>query len=485
MISCANCILLCVAASLCACSAVPLPDLTVENLPTHWRNGIAARQDTPIAAWWMALDDPVLDHTVELALKQNLDQSQAGEKLQAARAIERATLANQSARIGFSAGPDNLARPLPEAVGTESSAANESAFRTTGAYLVGFDLNWELPLFGLGVGQRRIARAGIDSAIAERNGAQISITAEVVRVYGSLRAADEKLRVFDAALTRMHALDALITQAEQAGLATAPQRDAAIDALNKAEAARAAVKVQRESALQRLAVLCGQPQPLPMWTALAGQAWHFRHAQSALPALPARLIRSRPDVRQAEAGVLKAAGEIDVARADLYPKLSIEGALLAAGNLAGAARAAQTITLLAPTIRIPLLDWGLARDVVNAREAKLREAILAYRSAVLLAIEETETALAGFDAADARLVRAASADARLTAATVRVQAAFDAGYLSQAEAIRETIKLDEQREQQIDDKADWFTAFAMLNKVRSVVLPLTSTQPEIAHVQHP
>jgi hypothetical protein len=82
-------------------------------------------------------------------------------------------------------------------------------------------------------------------------------------------------------------------------------------------------------------------------------------------------------------------------------------------------------------------------------------------------------------------VRAASADARLTAATVRVQAAFDAGYLSQAEAIRETIKLDEQREQQIDDKADWFTAFAMLNKVRSVVLPLTSTQPEIAHVQHP
>jgi outer membrane protein TolC len=49
-------------------------------------------------------------------------------------------------------------------------------------------------------------------------------------------------------------------------------------------------------------------------------------------------------------------------------------------------------------VTIPIVDWGARREVVNAREAALAAAVLAYREAVLEGVAEAQSALAQFDA---------------------------------------------------------------------------------------
>jgi len=80
---------------LAACGSVPKPDLT-PNAPAEWRNHTTSSANSPTDLWWTTLKDPVLNETVELALKNNLTVAQSYERLNAERALEKATLASQN-----------------------------------------------------------------------------------------------------------------------------------------------------------------------------------------------------------------------------------------------------------------------------------------------------------------------------------------------------------------------------------------------------
>ena len=111
-----------------------------------------------------------------------------------------------------------------------------------------------------------------------------------------------------------------------------------------------------------------------------------------------------------------------------------------------------------------IVDWGLARQVVNAREAKLREAVLAYQETVLIAIEEAEDALANFNVAERRQARNEKELTHLRQKSGKIQAAYNAGYLSKPELLNIEIKGLEQELQAIDTKVAWLNAFALVNK---------------------
>lgn len=461
---------ICIIFLLNACAPTPPRIELKPDLPSRWRNSPStenARMEIS-ATWWESLGDPVLDESVALALKQNLSLAQASERLIAARAMERATLANQRPSIDFLAGPDNLARPSLDNSGNANANSSTSS-RTNGAYIAGFDLNWELPLFHRGSAQRGIARGKILSAIADIYQNKISIEAEVVRIYGDLRAAQERIRAYNHLAENQESLDAILNRAEHVGLIGKSEKESAHDALINARKAEQQAYIAKESALQRLMVLCGLSTPLAGWSIQNDGDWSFVHAGTAFPAIPANLIRRRPEVKLAEASVLQASGEAGVARADLYPKLMIEGALMIVGNLAGASRATQTVAMLAPSVHIPLLDWGLARAVVDARDAKLRESIFAYREAVLLAIEETENAFSQFSAANKALSLEDDEVTRQHALAVNARTAYKAGLLSKPELLRIENQALDRKLRRIDTQATWFAAFAVWNKVQAII----------------
>ena len=139
----------------------------------------------------------------------------------------------------------------------------------------------------------------------------------------------------------------------------------------------------------------------------------------------------RPDVREAERRLAAAAARIGVARADLYPRVNLGGAL---GLLSGGFKAVAS----------PLITWAFpnqapARARLQQARATERAALAGWDVAVLRALREVETALATYDAETRRnrdLGQAATesqAYARRAAARVRLG---DAPGLLQVDAQR-------------------------------------------------
>ena len=360
-----------------------LPDLP-QATPPAWHAGTnegAAGLRPDLEHWWQVFHDPTLDRLVERALGENLNVRIAGQRLIAARALHHRSRSEFWPNLNFRV--------------YEETAPGGG----TGYLEMGFDSSWEFGFFGRAQSSARINLADADNAAIDDAAARVSVVAEVVRSYVELRAAQARALILD---------DVVRSRQAQVGLADARLR-ARIGSRIEAERARVELRQAQADAGETAAAMVQSEQALAVL--LGTFATHDLVAPPAVPAAqpalpevsvgesPADLLRTRPEIRRAEQNVLHAAGELGIARADLYPRLSIVGTLISSTALTGDLdRPNKAIPLIGPAISIPLFDWGARRDVVSAREAALSAALLAYREAVLEAVAEVEGALAQFAA---------------------------------------------------------------------------------------
>jgi multidrug efflux system outer membrane protein len=102
------------------------------------------------------------------------------------------------------------------------------------------------------------------------------------------------------------------------------------------------------------------------------------------------VIRSRPDVLAAEQTLLAAASDVGVARADLYPSLSLTGRITALS--VGGGSASDTWSF-GPSINLPIFSGGALRANLRGAEARAELARLEWQDSVLSASEEAGTAM--------------------------------------------------------------------------------------------
>jgi len=114
-------------------------------------------------------------------------------------------------------------------------------------------------------------------------------------------------------------------------------------------------------------------------------------------AMPLDIIEHRPDIRRAERELAAATARIDVARADLYPRVSLLGTF---GH-----RSDDTSNLLktvggywsfGPALRWPLLTGGGVHGKIDAAMARRDRAEAAFQQSILRAMEDVENSLAGY-----------------------------------------------------------------------------------------
>ena len=441
--------------TLVACGSVPHPDLATK-VPPAWRNNAvltstAASND----AWWTALKDPMLNDAVELALKNNFSVAQSYERLNAERALEKATLASHKPRVGLYLGPN--------------SSVAFSNYRNSTAFLFGFDFNWEVPYTSKKEGERNIAQANVAIAEAATVAAKTSLVAEVVRVYGELRATDQKVQSLKKIVAYHQGINEMFERSLDVGAVSQQEVMDVHSHLIESESALSEMNAMRESALQRLDVLCGLDAPLPQWLSFEGATWQVDQTQIPPFAVPVEVIMQRPDVQTAIAKIMHAAGAVGISDAELYPKIGLEGAAIYSGvlSLNSTSNPDGLISFLAPALRFPIWDWGMLREQKNASEAELRRAILSYRDTVLQAIAETEITIANFNAMDARMTRTTKEAVSIEDAAKRNKVGLSTGYLSPLDAFRGQAKLLERKLTIADDQAAWLSAFAAANKAQT------------------
>lgn len=360
------------------CVTTPMPSLQVD-LPAHWQQGAVRPPATPVPGpWWHALADPRLDALVQQALAANLDIEEAKARLQAARALGR--VSDASLR------PDLHLR-TSDPIDPDAQASY---------FVFGFDSTWELGLFGRGQALHRMARSDVDAAGAQVEDTRLTVAAEVARRWVMLRAAQQREVLLRSSSQQRLVQAKLLDERVRLRLSPPQQAVAARSASAQAAAALAVSHADTVAAAQALAVLLGRSEPDPSWS--QGGTVPVP-GEIATAGVPADLLRRRPDVLHAEAAVLRAAGELGLAKADRWPSVAIGGTIVRSfSEVERVNTNTGAIGSIGPMIDIPLFDWGLRRAKARARDAELRAAVFDYRRTVVAAVGEVETALAALEA---------------------------------------------------------------------------------------
>lgn len=361
------------------CASPPAPDLQV-SLPQRWQNAPALPpSDLPQAArdgyqWWRDFQDPALDRLVQAAMTSNLTLAAAREHLHSAQLLVPVA--------------DAAFRPnLFASTGSESSAdARNSYFHASLATL------WELPVLKRGENARRGMATRAEAAAADLGAARVKVASEVTRGYFEVLASGHSITLLRGLEKITQARLAQLRTRARIGLETHGEEQAMETEILSIQSRVAELQLAQSKILQRIAAVLGQTAVDSAWVPARDT---FPTLALHVESTPADLLRSRPDVRRAQAKVMQAAAELGISRAELYPHVSLAGAITVAVPLGGA-RGATTRSVFSagPVIQVPLFDWGARRAAADADAADLSAAVFAYRQTVFDAAAEVEGALA-------------------------------------------------------------------------------------------
>jgi NodT family efflux transporter outer membrane factor (OMF) lipoprotein len=373
------------------------------------------------AEFWRRFGDPLLDRLVDDALEANHDLRIALARYDRANALLRG------------AGFDRFPTVTAQATGSD---IRSSAGQMPGATRAGRDgtsreagivASWELDLFGRVRRGVEASRAGTAASSADFAAMQVAIVGEVADSYLELRGLQERLRVATANAANQRETLRLVDARFAAGRGTEFDTSRASAQLETTEARLPALHAAIATTMHRLAVLTGRAP---------GALTAMLEAPAGLPTVPERpaagtpgdVLRRRPDVIAAEQRLHAATARIGVATADLFPRFTL-GGLIGSQALEGGdlfERDSET-RLLALGIDWSFLDIGRVRARIAAADADAAGELARYEQTVLLALEDTEDALARNHHAqdeDAHLQRAAADSAR-AAELARIR--FEAG----------------------------------------------------------
>ena len=378
----------------------------------------SAMSDTP---FWKDVGDTTLGRLVEDALRANTDVEIAEARVTNARASRRVSTFD----LGPSVTAVGSATRQRSSMAQVPGALNQLPQRDL--YDVGFDASWELDVFGRV--SRTVNAYGTLATSAEHGlrDVQVSLAAEVARSYFELRGAEQQIAVARRNAENQRRTVSLTEDRLTAGRGTAFDTERAKSVLQLTLAAIPVIESQIAAQKNRIATLVGRtPGSLP--------AGYF--GSGALPDLPdtvrigspSQLVHRRPDVLSAERQMAAQQLFVGAAQSEYLPRISLAAtAGYAATTFDSLSRRGTSRIVAGPVITWPLLDLGRVRARVDVAHAREDEARAQYSATVLRAVEETETALATYNGAHARLALLNEAVRASTRASDLAQQRFEAG----------------------------------------------------------
>lgn len=370
-------------------------------------------------AWWSAFGSPHLDEVIRLALENAPDLEEARATLERHQAEAEAAQALLKPQIGLNA---RIERQLFNNKGFGLSGFPS---RTFNIFSLGGVVSYDPDLFGVGRSRASEASALADAASWEADAAALSLSASVALEGVRIAGLNAQIESAEQVIDDDRKLVELARRAEGLGGLSRSGRVEIEAQLAIDEAQMPDLLRQRDQARRRLALLAGKSPS--EWTPP-----DFRLADLVLPGaipvgLPSELLRTRPDIKAAEAELRAARFAARAEQTDSLPKLSLSGNYAQTSNQIE--ELFQTDSRgwnLSSGLTAPIYDGGLARANRRMAEADLRAAEARYRRTVLEAFSQVGGLMSSLDAGETevaafrRAVDAAQTDADITLAGVRL-----------------------------------------------------------------
>ncbi len=370
--------------------------------------------------WWRLFGDAVLDDLVDAALANNTDIVQAVARIEEADANLRAVNAALFPEIDLSGNVNRTAYSsavaLPPQAGTPS-VRNDLRLVLSSSFEVDF--------WGKLRRATEAARAQDLSSRYAKEVVTLSIASLTTQTYFSLRSLDAQIAATRATLRTREDTLAIVRRRADGGLASDLE-------VRQAEGARSDTAFQQNEFLRQralgehlLATLTGKLDlaippgdlgelPLP-----------------ALPpaGLPSTLLERRPDIRQAEQDLIAANAQIGVAKALLFPTITLTGDFGGESKaLAGLFTVPGRIWTLGAALSAPIFEGGKLLALVDVQRARQRQSLANYQKTIQTAFREVSDALTNVRQY-AALENDAQASVDAARAALRLaNARYEAGY---------------------------------------------------------
>ncbi len=425
-----------------------IPDQYAAAAETSSATPPPAATDVNLAHWWRALQNPELESLVDRAAKANPDVLVALDRLQAARTYEIAVVgallpdAAASAGGGRGTGSDltrgRANQPLVSADNTNGlQHINE---------LAGFDSVWEIDIFGKYRREFQAVRADTQALAAARNAVLVAVIADVARSYVDLRGLQMRATVLHAAIQTLQESLRIVTIRYDRGITNELDVTLATRELAVLQAQVAPVDAQVSAAEYAIATLLGEyPESLVAELSPPAMIPAVPAAVHAEP--PVELLRRRPEIVEAERQLAAATARIGVATANLFPQISLVGAIgYQRQGLGTTPVVGQHVWSLGPSAVWPVLDFGALDAQVEIADLNTRALLVTYRQTIQNAVKDVDTAWSAYAAEQVSLaqlgIALAASQRAVTLATERYERGLT-DFLNVVDAQRQEYDIEE------------------------------------------
>ena len=368
------------------------PELPEDESWNQQGDQIEVEEEPDLGEWWLVFNDPVLNQLIEAAYRQNLTLQAAGVRIAEARAelgIIKGGIWPQQQRLDAIYKYSSVSETAPN--------VNPSAMDTSyGEWGVGFNVGWELDVWGKYRRAIESGTANLEASIASYDDILVLLTAEVARSYVLFRTLEERIIVArENVQIQRRSLE--ITQAQfEGGIVTDLDVQQARSLLKSTEAFVPVLEAASARTRNSLAILLG---------VMPGTIDHVLDQSGPIPSaptqvavgVPADLMRRRPDIRLAERKLAAQSARIGIAQSELYPQFALFGSIGLRSQDLGDLFSADSIEFFTgPALRWDILNYGRIRNRVRVQDARFQALLLEYENTVINAHREVEDALVTF-----------------------------------------------------------------------------------------
>lgn len=334
--------------------------------------------------WHAFFPDARLQALITAALEHNRDMRIAVARVEEARALYGIQRADQLPNFNIAASRTNTR--VPAAV-SPTGAQYTSRRIDANVGLLAFELDF----WGRVASLASAAKSSYLATEEAQRAFRLSLIADVVDGYLSLKEAQERLGVAQATVKAREEMMNLMGKRREVGLASDLDYLQTEGAYESARAELAALERQKGLAENLLRVLVGvEKTDWPEGKSLTDQGFIADFSVD----VPSEVLLRRPDILAAEQKLMASNANIGAARAAFFPRIALVGTYGSASpQLSGLFDAGTTAWTFTPSLSLPIFSGG--RDVANLDLAEARKviAIAEYEKAVQQAFREVADGL--------------------------------------------------------------------------------------------
>lgn len=412
------------------------------------RDGAIAGSDTTSIAsipWKTYFKDTKLQLLITEGLEKNFDMQVA---------LSRIKQAEIDLSIARSALLPSVSAALQ--VGQQRTSTGSSGTRVLGyaenSASAGFTSTWELDLWGKLSSQSKVKYASYLSSVESKNLVQTTLVASIAKGYYNLLALDMQLKVTQETVVLLQKSAQMMAELKKSG----QQNEAAVEQSNallySTQLSIPDLERQireQENALSRL--LNRKSGSIER-----GTIEQQRVSEKLSNGVAAQQLAQRPDVKQAELALRSAYASTSIAKANLYPSITISTSTVgfSSGKLANLLTPSSMVAGIVAGVAQPVFNRKMLKGNLAIAQLQQQESLLVFNSTLLLAGQEVSDILFGFSASLGKSELRAKQIASLTNAVEFTHDLLIAGEANYTEVLSAQQSLLSAQLGQVNDKLE-------------------------------